>query len=149
MKIDKAGLDLIKEFEGFSSKPYLDQALVPTIGYGTTHYGIGGRPVAMSDHEITKSVATILMEDQINVTYGRAVNHAVRVDITQNQFDALVSFAYNLGVGSLHSSTLLKDINKNRLMDADREFSKWTHVNGKVNRGLVARRQKEAKLFLA
>ena len=149
MKIDKAGLDLIKQFEGFSSKPYLCPALVPTIGYGTTHYGIGGRPVSMSDHAITKSVATILMEDQINATYGRAVSHAVRVPITQNQFDALVSFTYNEGVGALRTSTLLKKLNKGKMLKADKEFAKWNRANGKVNRGLVARRKLEAKLFLA
>jgi len=149
MKISSHGLKLIKEYEGFMSKPYLDDALVPTIGYGTTHYGIGGRPVTMSDHEITKSVATILMEDQINATYGRAVNHAVRVPINQNQFDALVSFTYNVGVAGLKASNVLKFINKGKFKKADTQFSHWTHVNGKVNRGLVARRKKEAKLFIS
>ena len=147
MKIDKAGLDIIKNFEGFSNKPYLDQALVPTIGYGTTHYGIGGRAVSMSDHEISKDVATLLMEDQINVTYGKAVNHAVRVPINQNQFDALVSFTYNVGVAGLHASNVLKYINKGKLAEASLQFSHWTHVNGKVDRGLVHRRMLEARLF--
>jgi len=149
MKISKHGLDLIKEYEGFMPKPYLDDALVPTIGYGTTHYGIGGRPVTMSDHEITKSVATILMEDQINVTYGKAANHAIRVPVTQNQFDAMVSFTYNVGVAGMKSSNVLKYINSGRISEAHTQFSHWTHVNGKVDRGLVNRRKKEAKLFLA
>jgi len=149
MKIDKAGLDIIKNFEGFSNKPYLDQALVPTIGYGTTHYGIGGRAVSMSDNEISKDVATLLMEDQINATYGRAVNHAVRTTINQNQFDALVSFTYNVGVAGLHASNVLKYINKGKLAEADTQFSHWNHVNGKVDRGLTHRRLLEARLFRA
>jgi len=149
MKIDKAGLDIIKNFEGFSNKPYLDQALVPTIGYGTTHYGIGGRAVTMGDHEISKDVATLLMEDQINATYGRAVNHAVRTTINQNQFDALVSFTYNVGVAGLHASNVLKYINKGKLAEADTQFSHWNHVNGKVDRGLTHRRLLEARLFNA
>jgi len=147
MKIDEAGLDLIKQFEGFSSKPYLDIALVPTIGYGTTHYD--GRAVSLSDPEISESTATYLLRTQVDETYGKAVNHYVRVPITQNQFDALVSFTYNLGTGSLRSSTLLRDINHGKIHAADKEFHKWTHANGKVVRGLVARRQKEAELFLA
>ena len=149
MNISNNGLKIIKQFEGFMPKPYLDQALVPTIGYGTTHYGLGGRSVTLNDHSISKEVATKLMKDQIDATYGRAVNHAVRVPITQNQFDALVSFTYNLGVGALRSSTLLKKLNKGKKLQADKEFRKWTHVNGKVNRGLKARRKKEAELFLA
>ena len=79
----------------------------------------------------------------------KVVNHYVRVPMTQNEFDALVSFTYNLGVGSLRSSTLLKKLNKGKYIKADKEFGKWTHVNGKRNRGLVARRAREANLFLA
>ena len=129
--------------------PYLDVALVPTIGYGTTHYGIDGRAVTLSDHAISKEVATKLMRDQIDATYGKAVNHAVRVPITQNQFDSLVSFTYNEGVGALRSSTLLKKLNKGKKLQADKEFAKWNRANGKVNRGLVRRRKLEAKLFLS
>ena len=86
------GVKLIKKFEGFRPKPYLDQALVPTIGYGTTHYH--HRPVRMDDKPISKKEATYLMRSQIDMTYGKAVNHYVHVPITQNQFDALVSFTY-------------------------------------------------------
>ena len=147
MELSDRGIKLIKQFEGFSAKPYLDQALVPTIGFGTTHYH--HRPVRMNDKPITKKEATYLLRSQVDVSYGKAVNHLVRVPLTQNQFDALVSFAYNLGVGALKSSTLLKKLNKGKILQSDKEFKKWTHVNGKVNRGLIARRTKEAKLFIA
>ena len=149
MKIDKAGLKLIKRYEGFSGKPYLDDALVPTIGYGTTHYGIDGRAVTLDDVTISKDTASYLLESQINETYGRAVNHAVRVPINQNQYDALVSFTYNVGVAGLHASNVLKYINKGKLAEADTQFSHWNHVNGKVDRGLTHRRLLEARLFRA
>ena len=148
MKIDKKGLDLIKKFEGFSGKPYLDVALVPTIGYGSTHYN-NGKPVKLSDPSISKEAATYLLRTQVDVTYSKAVNHYVRVKITQNQFDALVSFAYNLGTGALRSSTLLKKLNAGKKKRAGKEFEKWVHAGGKVRRGLVARRASEEKLFLA
>ena len=147
MEISNKGLSLIKKFEGFSSRPYLDQALVPTIGYGTTHYL--NRAVSMNDHAISKETATTLLEEQISRTYGKVVNHYVRVPISQNQFDALVSFAYNLGANALKKSTLLKKLNKGKKLKADKEFSKWNHVNGKINKGLTARRKLEAELFLA
>ena len=147
MKISEAGIELIKQFEGFSSKPYLDVALVPTIGYGTTHYE--HRAVSMSDPSISKQTATYLLRTQVDEMYSKAVNHYARVPLTQNQFDALVSFTYNLGTGALRSSTLLRDINHGKIKSAHNEFHKWTHANGKVVGGLVARRQKEAELFLA
>ena len=147
MELSDKGIKLIKSFEGFSAVPYLDQALIPTIGFGTTHYH--HRAVRMDDKPITKAEATYLLRSQVDVDYGKAVNHYVTVPITQNQFDALVSFTYNLGVGAFKHSTLLKKLNKGKILQADKEFSKWVHVNGKSNRGLQARRKKEAKLFNA
>ena len=147
MKISDKGLDIIKEFEGFRSDPYLDQAGVPTIGYGTTHYD--SRAVTMKDHPITKTVATIIMKNQIDNMYGKAVNHAVRVSINQNQFDSLVSFTYNIGIAGLHASNVLKYINSGRVAEADTQFSHWNHVNGKVDRGLTRRRELEKELFLS
>ena len=147
MELSDRGVKLLKEFEGFSATPYLDQALVPTIGYGTTHYH--HRPVRMNDKAITKKEATYLMRSQVDMTYGKAVNHLVRVPITQNQFDALVSFTYNEGTNALKTSTLLKKLNMGKILKADKEFAKWNRADGKVNRGLIARRKKEAKLFLA
>ena len=147
MELSDRGVKLIKQFEGFSAKPYLDQALVPTIGYGTTHYH--HRAVTLSDQDISEKTATYLLRTQVDETYGKAVNHYVQVPLTQNQFDALVSFTYNLGVGAFRGSTLLRDINSGKIHEAYKEFHKWTHANGKIVKGLVVRRRKESELFLA
>ena len=147
MLISNKGIELIKGFEGFMSHPYLDVAMVPTIGYGTTHYN--HRAVSLSDAAISEKTATYLLRTQVDEVYGRAVNHYVQVPLTQNQFDALVSFTYNLGVGAFRNSTLLRDINSGKIHEAYTEFHKWTHANGKIVKGLVVRRRKESELFLA
>lgn len=147
MKISKKGLDLIKSFEGFRSAPYKCPAGIPTIGYGTTHYEQRG--VSLDDPHISEETATHLLETQVNDTYGKAVNHYARHDITQNQFDALVSFAYNLGVGALKSSTLMKKVNQGKMERAAREFLKWDHAGRKRLTGLTRRRKAESQLFLA
>ena len=148
MKISDEGLELIKHFESFQSCPYLCPALVPTIGYGTTHYK--DRAVTMDDVCISHSTASYLLRTQVDDIYAKAVNHYVRVPISQNEFDALVSFAYNEGVGSLKGSTLLKKLNqKATLKEVSEEFPRWNRANGKVLEGLVYRRAEEAKLFLA
>ena len=148
MKIDQQGLDLIKRFEGFSGKPYRDSVGVVTIGYGTTHYGTGRR-VTLKDDTLTKRMASAILEDEVNTDYASKVDHYVSVDLTQNQFDALVSFTYNLGSGALRTSTLLKKLNKGKYNGASKEFLKWTHAGGKKLPGLVKRRKIEQKLFLA
>ncbi len=147
MKISDKGIDEIKKYEGFVPHPYLDVAMVPTIGYGTTHYM--GRPVSLDDHDISEKTATQFLRDQVDAIYGKAVNHYVRVPMTQNQFDALVSFTYNEGTHALKTSHLLKKINAGKLTDAKAEFSKWKYANGRANRGLLARRESEASLYLA
>ena len=148
MKISEKGLDLIKQFEGFSAKPYLDVALVPTIGYGLTHY-IDGRKVTMDDHEMTKETATYMLENQVDKLYGQAVSAYATGETTQNQFDALTSFAYNLGTGALRGSTLLRKHNAGKNDEAANEFGKWIHAGGRVIKGLVARREKEKELYLS
>ena len=147
MTISKSGIELIKHFEAFVSGPYLDAALVPTIGYGTTHYI--DRPVDMNDPSISQETAEYILRTQVDDTYSKAVNHYVRVPLTQNQFDSLVSFAYNVGTYALKKSTLLKKINDGKFIEASKEFVKWDHVAGKVSRGLLGRRVKERDLFLA
>ncbi len=148
MTISNNGLDLIKKFEGFSRDPYLCPAGVPTIGYGATHYE-GGRHVTMADKHISRERATELLKHQVDSIYSSAVNRYVTRYLTQNQFDALVSFAYNLGAGALKSSTLLKRVNKKKDEDVEHEFLKWTHAGGRVLSGLTRRRTAEAKLYLA
>ena len=95
MKTSPQGLAIIKKFEGFRSKPYLCPAGVPTIGYGSTRYE-DGRPVKMTDAPITEAQAQELLQATL-AKYEDCVNGAVKMPINQNQFDALVSFAFNVG----------------------------------------------------
>ncbi len=148
MLISKNGLNLIKKFEGFSSKPYLCPANVPTIGYGNTFYEDGTK-VTLQDNPITEERANELLEFIANKNFGRFVNITVKVPLNQNQFDALVSFAYNLGNGSLQQSTLLKKLNDSDYIGASEEFLKWNKSGGKVLSGLTKRRSAEQELFLS
>lgn len=142
----RRGLDLIKSFEGLVLKPYLCPAGVPTIGYGSTRYENGQR-VKLSDPAITEARAESLLRVTLR-EYEQAVDAVTRDDVNQNQFDALVSFAYNLGVQALKGSTLLKRVNANPADPAiAKEFSKWVNANGKKMAGLVRRREAEAKLY--
>ena len=145
-KTGKAGIDLIKEFEGFRSKPYLDAVGVPTIGYGATHYGNGVK-VKMSDKPITEAEASALLQDMLK-QYEKAVLDNVTSKINQNQFDALVSFTYNLGVANFKKSTLLKKVNANPMdLTISHEFLRWNRAGGKVLAGLTRRRKAEAELY--
>ena len=147
MKISKDGLDLIKSFEGFRSKPYLCPAGVPTIGYGTTYYE-DGTHVTLDDEPVTKKEATKMLEEQVNRVYGSTVSRYVTSDTTQNQYNALVSFTYNLGAGNLKSSTLLKKHNRGDYKGASKEFKKWVKAGGKKLKGLERRRKAEKELYL-
>lgn len=146
MKTSQAGIGLIKRFEGFSGKPYRCPADIPTIGYGSTRYA-DGREVSMSDQPITEAQAVQLLADTLG-RYEKGVTGLVTVPLTQSQFDALVSFAYNLGLGNLGNSTLLKKLNNRDYSGAADEFPRWVRGGGKILPGLVARREAERKLFL-
>ena len=146
MKTSKRGLEVIKKHEGFRSKPYLCPAGVPTIGYGNTFYPDGVK-VAMQDKPLSKDMADLLLALVVK-DFEVGVNKYVQSNINQNQFDALVSFAYNLGLGALKKSTLLKKVNANPC-DATivNEFMKWNKAGGKVLNGLTKRRHDEATLY--
>lgn len=147
MNISKEGMDLIIAFEGFSAKPYLDGGGVPTIGYGST-YHIDGSKVTMHDAPITKEQAVKLMRGTIK-KYEEAVSSAIRKPITQNQFDACVSLAYNIGTANFRKSTLVQMINDGEpALDIAAQFLRWDHDNGKVVKGLTNRREAERGLFL-
>lgn len=147
-KTGPKGLELIKKYEGFRSKPYLCSAGVPTIGYGSTYYTDGSR-VKLQDPRITNEEAEKLLMATLGF-YEKSVDSFTRDDITQNQFDALVSFCYNLGPGNLKISTLLKKVNMNPDdVTIRKEFLKWTKAAGKVLAGLVARRTEEADLYFS
>ena len=148
MKISEKGLNLIKKYEGFSSKPYMCPANVPTIGYGSTYYP-NGTKVKISDDEISEEEATQILEYIAQKDFGSAVNKFVIVDLTQNQFDALVSFAYNIGRTAFENSTLLKLLNRGEYEAAAEQFEKWNKSGGRVLSGLTKRRFDEQKLFLS
>ena len=139
-------LNIIEKSEGLRLYPYLCPAKVPTIGYGSTHYA-NGIAVTLHDSPITKQQAITLMLDTL-VNYVSAVNRMVHVPLNQNQFDALVDFAYNAGIGALQTSTLLRLLNTHGYNGASEEFSKWVYADGKVLQGLVTRRELERKLFI-
>lgn len=144
MRISQNGLNLIKEFEGFRGRAYICPAGVPTIGYGTTL--IEGSPVRMG-MMITESDAEKLLRNQVDKTYCPAVIRHVKVPLNQNQFDALVSWTYNLGEGNLASSTMLKLLNNGDYASVPAQMMRWTKANGVDLPGLVRRRQAEADLF--
>jgi lysozyme len=145
-KTGNAGIDLIKRFEGFRSAPYKCPAGVPTIGYGATFYP-NGKKVTMSDKSITEADATELLQSML-VRFEQYVDSYCIDTITQNQFDALVSFCYNLGPANLKGSTLLKKVNANPKDETIRaEFMKWTKAGGRTLKGLVTRRTAEADLY--
>jgi lysozyme len=147
-KISQKGLDLIKRFEGLKLKPYLCPAGIPTIGYGNNYYN-DGKKVKLTDPSITQAKADELLKFLIQ-SYEKDVDSFCRDDISQHQFDALTSFAYNCGPRNLKSSTLLKKVNLNPNDPTIRaEFMKWNKGAGKVLAGLTKRRQAEADLYFS
>jgi len=148
MKLNNAGYQLICDFEGLRLKPYLCSAKVPTIGYGNTYYPDGKR-VTLLDKEITKEYAFEIFK-VIADKYAKRVSEMVKKPLTQNQFNALVSFAYNVGTGAFSTSTLLKKVNVNpNDLSIRNEFAKWKKANGKVVQGLVNRRKKESDVYFS
>lgn len=143
MNISQVGVNLIKSFEGLKLTAYKPVATERywTIGYG--HYGSD-----VNEHDkITYVQAENMLKTDLK-KYVDGVNKLLHNPVNQNQFDALVSFTYNLGVGALESSTLLKLINKGDFVGASKEFEKWVHAGGKILAGLVTRRKAEKSLFL-
>ena len=144
MKMSAAGLDTVKEFEGLRLKAYKCPAAVWTIGYG--HTSAAGSPIVTSDLEITREAAEEILKKDMG-QYEDGVSKYVKVGLTQGQFDPLVDFAYNAGVGALQKSTLLKKVNAGKFDEVPAEFMKWTKGGGKELPGLVRRRRAEVKLW--
>jgi len=145
-RVDQKGIDLITSFEGLSLVPYMCPAAVCTIGFGTTRY-YNGVKVSMSDLPITREKAIEYLMHDLH-TFELAVD-AMAVDaVTQNQFNALVSFAYNLGSTALKGSTLLKKVNNDpNDPTIAQEFLRWNRAAGKVLKGLTRRREAESALY--
>lgn len=148
MKTSEKGIALIKKFEGFRAKPYLCSAGVPTIGYGTTRYNNNKR-VTLADRPITEERATEILLKQLEPREF-VINQNVKKELTQDQFDALVSFVYNVGSENFLNSTLLKVINKApKSLQVEKEFSKWIYAGKKQVKGLILRRNEEANLYFS
>ncbi|MBE9178663.1 lysozyme [Oculatella sp. LEGE 06141] len=139
-QINQAGLSLIKEFEGCRLAAYKCPAGVPTIGYGSTK----GVKMGMT---ITQTEAEALLRADLE-RFERAVERLVNVKLTGNQFAALVSFAFNVGVGALERSTLLRLLNQKQYQSAADQFRAWNKAGGRILPGLVRRRNAERELFL-
>jgi len=148
MKLNNRGYLLITEFEGFSAKPYLCSAKIPTIGFGNTYYPDGKR-VSMLDKEITR-VQAFEMFKYIADRFANRVSKLVTSPLNQNQFNALVSLAYNIGIAAFTNSTLLKKVNANHNdKSIELEFKKWNKVNKKEVAGLTRRRNYEADIYFS
>ena len=148
MKLDESGYKLIQEFEGLSLVPYLCSAKVATIGYGNTFYP-SGKKVTMQDQPISLATAKWMLKETAD-KFAADVDKLIKANLNQNQFNAIVSFAFNLGITSLGKSTLLKKVNINpNDPTIAAEFAKWNKAGGKVLNGLTKRRAKEAKLYFA
>ncbi len=145
MKTSQKGINLILSFEGFSAKPYLDAAKIPTIGYGNTYY-TNGKKVTMKDLPISKEKGVELFSSVLPA-YEEIVSHKIKIKLTQNQFDALVSHTYNTG----GSDMLFSLINKNADKEAIKDWftSRYVTAGGKVLNGLIRRRKAEADLFFS
>ena len=146
MQTSDKGIALIKQFEGCKLTAYQDSVGVWTIGYGWTQ-PVDGKPIR-AGMTIKQETAERLLKTGL-VSYENDVSRLVKVNLTQGQFDALVSFTYNLGVRSLSTSTLLRKLNAGDYAGAADEFLRWNKAGGKVLNGLTRRREAERALFLS
>lgn len=139
---NQEGIDLIKRYEGFSPTVYMCPANYPTVGYGHV----------VLEHEdfsggLTEKEGEELLQKDLR-RFERAVLRYINVELTNNEFAALVSFTFNLGPGALKLSTLRKRVNSNRRAEAADELLRWVFAGGRKLRGLVLRREAERELFL-
>ena len=139
MQISKEGLSLIKKFEGCELEAYKCAAGVWTIGYGSTNDVKEGM-------EISQERADMLLLEDVEV-FEESINKLVEVPLEQNQFDALVSWTFNLGSTNLKNSTLLKVLNDKDYEGVPAQIKRWNKAGGEVLQGLVRRREAEALLF--
>ncbi len=144
-QINNEGLNLIKYFESLKLEAYQDSVGIWTIGWGHT----GDKPndgTIFEGRKITQGEAEQFLADDL-AEFEKAVTNLVDVDLNDNQFSALVSFAFNLGSGNLGSSTLLKLLNNKDYFNSSKEFVRWSKAGGDRLRGLVRRRLSERNLF--
>ena len=144
MQISYSGKKLLGELEGFKDKAYKDSAGIWSLGFGSIR--MWGRKVQQGDI-CTEAEAYIQMD--LDLAWAQtAINKEVKVPLTQNQFDALVIFIYNIGETAFKSSTMLRKLNAKDYIGAANEFVRWNRAGGKVVDGLTNRREREKRLFL-
>ena len=141
MELSTAGLNLIKQSEGFRSNTYLDAAAIPTIGYGHRLVHPESYPLGITDQQAEIILLWDIREAE------QAITRLVQVPLTQNQFDALVDFTFNLGSGRLAASTLLAHLNAGKYADAASELLRWDHAGSRELASLKARRHAEYQLW--
>lgn len=147
MKLNQRGKDLIIRYEGMKLEAYLCPANKWTIGVGSTFYEDGS--LVEDGDKITKERALKLF-DNIADQFSDGVKKLIKKELTENQFSALVSFAFNCGLGNFRTSTLLRKVNVNpKDPTIAAEFAKWNKAGGKVLRGLTIRRKAESDLYFA
>lgn len=147
MKVSDKCINMIKHHEGFVRKPYQDPIGLWTVGVGHL-IGDGKKLPKEWNKEFTdEEVDNILCEDLERFEIG--IQRLTKVSLTQSQFDALVSFSFNVGLGNFQSSTLRSKLNRGDYEGASNEFPKWRKAGGKILKGLVRRRADERNLFLA
>ena len=146
MRASINAINLIKQFEGCRYSPYRDSVGLWTVGYG--HLIGDGKSLPSGDNRVftQEEIDNFLVNDLTRTESG--INMLVRVTLTQNQFDALCSFCYNLGIGAFQKSTLLKDINASLWDAAANDLLKFHFAGGVSQPGLVKRRQAEHDLFI-
>ena len=154
MQTSENGLELLKQWEGFKLNVYNDSAGLPTIGVGhlitqsernSGSIVIDGVAVKYAGGLTQQQVLDLLSQDVKPAE--QSVNNGVKVPLDQNQFDALVSFTFNVGGGAFAGSTLLKVLNQQQYTEVPNQFLRWTKAGGKVVQGLVNRRHNEIKLW--
>jgi lysozyme len=139
MNISQEGISLIKKFEGCELEAYKCAAGVWTIGYGHT------KDVKEGDSILKEDAESMLVHELQK--YCNDVDIAVKVDLKQNEFDALVSWTYNLGLTNLNSSTMLKVLNEGKHDEVPAQIKRWNKASGQVKQGLIRRREAEALMF--
>ena len=139
MQISEAGLNFIIKFEGLRLRAYWDAVGIPTIGYGHT------RNVQMGTRITRSEAKQLLLQDVYE--FERGVEDLITVDLHQHEFDALVSFSFNVGLGALRRSTLRAKLNVGDFEGAAEEFRRWDRAGGRRLRGLTRRRRQESMIF--
>lgn len=145
MAVNKATLDLIKEFEGWEAAAYRDPIGIWTIGYG--HTAMAGPPVPKAGMKISRAEGEKILRRDMQ-QYEKAVDDAVKLTLNANQRGALVSFCYNVGPANFRKSSVLKRVNANRLNEVPGRLMLWNKAGGRVLRGLTRRRAAEGALFM-